>query len=153
MNIADIITSDRISRGAQVSSKKRALEALSELLVKDLPTLTPGEVFDCLLARERLGSTAIGNGVAIPHGRLKNQEQSIGAFIKLDEGIDFDAADGGPVTLLCALLVPDSSSEEHLQILALLAEMFSDVKLCEALRAAGTESEIYGLLTHWHALA
>ncbi len=149
MNIADIITPERIGQGVRSGSKKRVLELLSELIVSDLPTLAESEVFESLIARERLGSTAIGHGVAIPHGRMKsNGERSIGAFMQLEEGIDFDAADDQPVNLLFALLVPKDSTDEHLEILSKLAEMFSDEEFCDKLRAAKSKATLHDLLTH-----
>ncbi len=92
MHISDFITVDRIACSPQASSKKRGLELLSELLVKGDPALAETEVFDCLLARERLGSTSIGHGVAIPHGRLANLEHTIAAFIRLEPGVGLRAA-------------------------------------------------------------
>ncbi len=147
MHISDFITVDRIACSPQASSKKRGLELLSELLVKGDPALAETEVFDCLLARERLGSTSIGHGVAIPHGRLANLEHTIAAFIRLEPGVDFDAMDGEAVDLLFAVAVPAESSEEHLQLLAALANLFADASLRERLRAAPTAEELHRLLT------
>ena len=127
MNISDIISPDRVVCDIDASSKKRALEQLSDMIATDsTPSLLPQDVVDSLIARERLGSTGIGYGVAIPHGRVKNTDHAIAAFARLHEGIDFDAADNQTVDLLFALLVPEDSTNEHLQLLAQLAEMFSD---------------------------
>lgn len=147
MNIATILTAERVARGDASPSKKRALETLSALLCKHSPGLAPGEVLDSLLARERLGSTGLGHGVAIPHGRLKHHTQCVGAFLHLNAAIEYDAADGEPVDLLFGLMVPEDSTDEHLQILAKLAEMFSDESFCAKLRASGDAAEIFDLLT------
>lgn len=149
MNVADLLAIERIACGVECGSKKRVLEKISELAVTALPGLTATEAFDSLLGRERLGSTGIGHGVAIPHGRLKGIDSSVGAFMQLVNGIDFDAIDGKQVDLLFALLVPEQSTEEHLQILSGLAEMFNDEEFCERLRAANTSETVLSLLRTW----
>jgi len=106
-------------------------------------------VFESLLARERLGGTGVGYGVAIPHGRLKSSDHTVGAFIKLQNGVDFDSADRQPVDLLFALLVPEKSNEEHLQILAALAKLFSDESLRTQLRDADNIEKIHQLILDW----
>ena len=147
MHIADFISPERVIRKSKVSSKKRALEEVSGLIAGAQADLVELEIFDCLLARERLGSTGIGHGVAIPHGRLKSVTHPIGAFAVLEKGVDFDAMDGAPVDLVCALVVPVESTEEHLQILASLAALFSDERLRENMRRAASAEEVYTLLT------
>lgn len=149
MQLSDLISPDRIRCNLEAQSKKRALEQLSELISRDQDTITSGQVFDSLLARERLGVTGVGHGVAIPHGRLRNSHQTLGAFIKLAHGVDYDAADKEPVDLLFALLVPEESTEEHLQILAQLAAMFGDTDMREKLRHAETTADIHRLLLDW----
>lgn len=151
MRLSDIITPDRVVCGPTANSKKRALEQLSELIASAQADLTGTEVFDSLLARERLGGTGVGHGVAIPHGRLNRSERAIGAFIKLAQGVDFDTGDDEPVDLLFALIVPGESTEEHLQILALLATMFSDERLRREIRAADSNLRLYELLMDWQA--
>jgi PTS system nitrogen regulatory IIA component len=146
MRISDIITPDRVRCGVEANSKKRALEVLSAQIALADPVLTPRAVFDCLLTRERLGSTGLGSGVAIPHGRLPNLLQAIGAFIRLKEPVNFDALDNEPVDLLFGLLVPAESTDEHLQMLSLLAEGFSDESLRHQLRSAEASSETAFLL-------
>lgn len=147
MNIATILTVERVACGDASPSKKRVLETLSELIRKNSPELAQTEVLDSLLSRERLGSTGLGHGVAIPHGRLKHHTQCVGAFLQLSQPIDYDAPDGQPVDLLFGLMVPEDSTAEHLQILARLAEMFSDAAFCAKLRACTDAAEIYALLT------
>jgi len=152
IKIAELLPEQRILVSSNVTSKKRVLELLSECVAVNLSELTTVEIFDCLVNRERLGSTGLGHGVAIPHGRLKNVSQPIAAFLKLQEGVDYDAIDSQAVDLFCALLVPAESTDEHLQILALLAEMFSDNELCTQIRAAKSNTEIHTLLMNWRPL-
>ena len=149
MQLSELISPERIRCNLDAQSKKRALEQLSELISQDQDTITSTQVFDSLLARERLGVTGVGHGVAIPHGRLRNSEKVLGAFIKLARGIDYDAADKQPVDLLFALLVPEESTDEHLQLLAQLAGMFSDEGFREKLRHAETTADIHDLLLEW----
>jgi PTS system nitrogen regulatory IIA component len=150
MNISDIISPDRVVCDLDVSSKKRVLEQLSDMLASNSSaSLISQDVVDSLLARERLGSTGIGYGVAIPHGRVKNTDHAIAAFAQLHEGVDFDATDNQAVDLLFALLVPEESTEEHLQLLAQLAEMFSDEEFRAQLRATKDSQAIYNLLSNW----
>lgn len=150
MQLSDIITPERVAAQVHVTSKKRVLETISHIIANNSATsLSATEIFDSLIARERLGTTAIDNGVAIPHGRLKNNAQTIGAFVQLSEGIDCDALDRKDVQLLFALLVPEESTEEHLQLLARLAQMFSDAQLREQLRTASDSQALYELLIAW----
>jgi len=150
MNISDIISPERVICDVDVSSKKKVLEQLSDILASNSgSSLASQDVVDSLIARERLGSTGIGYGVAIPHGRIKNTDHAIAAFVQLHEGIDFDAADHQNVDLLFALLVPEESTSEHLQLLAQLAEMFSDEDFREKLRATKDREAIYNLLSTW----
>jgi len=151
MQLTDIIVPERVAYDVSANSKKRALEMLGELIAQGQSGITGAEVFESLLARERLGGTGVGHGVAIPHGRLGQGERAIGAFIKLTEGIDFDASDDEPVDLLFALIVPAESTEEHLQVLALLATMFSDEDLRRRARAADSSNGLYELLVDWQA--
>jgi PTS system nitrogen regulatory IIA component len=149
MQVTDLISPDRIACGVDAQSKKRALETLSDLIAKDRQQISSHDVFDSLLARERLGATGVGHGVAIPHGRLRKSEQTIGALIRLKDGIDFGALDNEPVDLLFALLVPEESTEEHLQILSSLATLFSDAAFREKVRNAKTPEDMYKILTDW----
>ncbi len=150
MKISDILSPERIANQADAASKKRALELLSSKLAEGQNELSSTQIFDSLLARERLSSTGLGKGVALPHGRAKNIDRTICAFVRLREGIDFDSVDQQPVDLLCGLLVPEESTEEHLQILATLAEMLRDEAFCKKLREASSEQELYHLLTRYH---
>jgi PTS system nitrogen regulatory IIA component len=142
MRIADLLTPERIVFEVNVSSKKRAMEVLSKQLASATTELTTADVLNRLIARERLGSTGFGHGVAIPHSRMDNIENAIGAVLKLQQGIDFDAADQQPVDFLFALLVPEASTEEHLELLSQLAEMFSEETIRTQLRTAKNAKEL-----------
>ncbi len=147
--LKELFRPERVASRGNISSKKRALELISELMVAGETELARAEAFTSLVERERLGSTGLGHGVAIPHGRLKSIDHAICAFLRLGEGIDFDAADGRPVDMICGLLVPEQSTGDHLNILATLAEMFSDADFCARMREAKNGGEIYQLLVSW----
>jgi len=149
MQLTDILSLSRIICDGQASSKKRVLEQFSDLIANDQTSLNRADIYDSLLSRERLGSTGLGHGIAIPHGRIGNSNRAIGAFIKLREGIDYEAVDHQPVDLLFALLVPEKSTEEHLQLLAMLAEMFSNAEVVSKLRDAHTSAQLYDAILEW----
>ena len=151
MNISELVTPERVVCSDEISSKKRALELLGELIAQAQPDIDTDAVFDTLLSRERLGSTGLGNGVALPHGRLAQSDHAIGAFIKLEQGIDFDAIDQQPVSLVFALLVPEHFTDEHLKILAYLADMFSNSDFCTRLRNADSDQSLYQHLISWQS--
>ena len=153
MQLAELLTVERIAQADEAGSKKRVLETLSKLIASGQQNLTPEEIFESLISRERLGSTGLGHGVAIPHGRVKSSDETIGAFLQLQEGIDFDAIDNEPVDLMFALLVPEHSTEEHLQLLAKLAGMFSNPELRDRLRAANSSDALYTILNEWQSEA
>jgi PTS system nitrogen regulatory IIA component len=151
MELQDIIDPERIAYDIDVSSKKRALETISDFLVKGggSENLIPHDVCESLIAREKLGSTGIGCGVAIPHGRVKNSDKTLAAFIRLHKGVDYDAIDNQAVDLIFALLVPEHSTEEHLKILAEIAEMFSNETFRNRLREADNPQALWTLLRNW----
>lgn len=140
MKIDKILTQNRTLVISEGKSKKRLLEKASQLLARMFPELDSTELFEGLIARERLGSTAIGNGVAIPHCRVTHCREIIGLLVLLDEGVEFDAIDEHKVDLLFILLVPMESTHEHLETLALLSNLFSSADYCAKLRSA-TDSE------------
>ncbi|RJS92249.1 PTS sugar transporter subunit IIA [Salinisphaera sp. Q1T1-3] len=149
MNIADIVAADRVRIVPDVQSKKRALEQLAEILADGTPYLTAADVFNGLIGREKIGTTAVGDGVAIPHARLKGIDDAIGAFIQLPQGVDFEAADEAPVDLIFGLLVPESATDEHLKLLRALAEIFSADEIVADLREAGDDAALHrALLAH-----
>jgi len=151
MNITDLLMPDRVSCRDDLGSKKRLLEYVSELLAGSSAELTQNEIFDALINRERLGSTGLGKGVAIPHGRIASLERPVCAFVKLATPVDFDATDGQAVDLIFTLLVPENSTEEHLQVLSTIAEIFSNAGISMALRQCDTDSCLLEQLCQWEA--
>jgi len=131
-----------------VSSKKRVFEQVG-LLFENNHQIARSQVFDSLFAREKLGSTGLGQGVAIPHGRIKGLKEALGALVRMKAGIPFDAPDGQPVALIFVLLVPDRATDVHLQILSELAQMFSDKAFRERLLSAPGASELHQLINQW----
>jgi PTS system nitrogen regulatory IIA component len=140
------IAVERVATRVEIGSKKRLLEVLGELLARNDLTLSPEGVFGHLLERERLGSTGLGHGIALPHARMKGVTEAIGAFVQIGTGIDFDAVDDEPVDLAFAMLVPEAASEMHLQLLSTLAAIFSDAATREALRRADSPEDVIELL-------
>lgn len=149
MLVKQIITPETVICGVETSSKKRALELVSDVLSQNQPELNAQDIFESFIMREKLGSTALGHGVALPHGRLKQTTQTKGAFLLLDKGVDFDADDKIPVDIIFAMLVPEQSTEEHLKLLAQLAEMFSNEHFRDKLRTTNDSNTIYELITNW----
>jgi nitrogen PTS system EIIA component len=149
MNLETLVSPESVVYCADVSSKKRALEILAELLATQTEAQDPLAVFQLLTEREKLGSTSLGHGVALPHARTSMCTNAIGAFIKLDKGIDFDSPDRQATDLLFALMVPEHYTDEHLKILAGLAGLFSDSKFCQNLRSSTASTELYKRLTTW----
>lgn len=143
MRIADILSLEHIHPKLHASSKKDALEQISSFIANHEPNLCANEIFDGLISRERLGSTALGHGIAIPHARLKTIKKTLAAFIKLEKPIDFDAIDQQPIDLIFTLLVPEESTQEHLEILAKLAEAFSQENFLQALRTCSSKEELF----------
>jgi PTS system nitrogen regulatory IIA component len=143
---------DRIWTGADVTSKKRLLQMLAELLAEGDAALTKEAIFERLTERERLGSTGLGHGIALPHSRMEEVPEARCAFMQLRQGIDYDAIDNRPVDLALALLVPADANETHLQLLSALAAMFSDEGLRDKLRTARSAQEILTLIQTWEAL-
>lgn len=141
-----ILEAGRISIADPASSKKRILEQAARLLAGSAEEPDAEQIFERLLERERLGSTGLAGGVALPHARMPGLEESRGAFLQLANAVEFDALDGNPVDLVFALLVPENANEEHLQLLARLAAMFNEEELRERLRKAGTD-EALAILT------
>jgi len=141
-----ILETGSISIADPASSKKRILEQAARLLAGSAEEPDAEQIFERLLERERLGSTGLAGGVALPHARMPGLEESRGAFLQLANAVEFDALDGNPVDLVFALLVPENANEEHLQLLARLAAMFNEEELRERLRKAGTD-EALAILT------
>jgi len=149
-SLSSLIVPERVSLLPRLGSKKRVFEYLGQRLA--VPGEGPGatEIFDRLLERERLGSTGLGHGVALPHGRLEGLERPRAAFLRLLTPVEYDgAADGQAVDLIMALLFPANGRDEHLEVLAAAARMFSDDALCARLRAAVTAEALYRALVDW----
>jgi len=155
MNIFGLLNQERTRARMEAGSKKKSLQYLSEILSQSLPALSADHIFDHLIARERLGSTGLGAGVALPHSRLADIEQPIGALITLTRPVDFDSPDDQPVDIIFCLVVPDTADEEHLKLLSQLAELFTADNMCDQLRATDDPAEILNLIHHWqqHAAA
>ncbi|AWK80926.1 TPA: PTS IIA-like nitrogen regulatory protein PtsN [Photobacterium damselae] len=147
MQLSNVLSIDCTKSAVSCSSKKRALEIISEIAAEHLDQ-NPQPLFDCMLNREKMGTTGIGNGIAIPHGRINNSDKAIAVFIQSQEPIEFDAIDNQPVDLLFALLVPENQCSEHLKTLSAIAEKLSDKQLCKQLRCAQSDEELYQLITH-----
>lgn len=130
------------------TSKKRLFEQAGQLF-QSSHDVSAGEVFDSLFSREKLGSTALGYGIAIPHGRIKHLKETACAFIRLKTPTEFDAPDGQPVDLVFILLAPAAATDIHLQILGELAAMFSDEDFRAKLRGAADAAELHRLITEW----
>ncbi len=143
MHISDILTPERTFHSAYGQSKKRIFEFLASELVEDSKPAHMQRILDAFMARERLGSTGLGQGIAIPHCRLDSCTQCKGALLTLAQGIEFDAPDKQPVDLLFVLLVPGEATDEHLQILAELAKRFSNPGYCESLRNSEDAKALY----------
>ncbi len=143
MDITSILVPERTVSGLAASSKKRAIELASEHIVSTLPHLDIGTVYRALIEREKLGTTAIGEGVAIPHCRIRNSESIIGGLFVLNEAVDFAAYDDEPVSILFFLLVPEDEESEHLKTLAMLAERFSSKDYRASLLAARDSEALF----------
>ena len=139
--ITQLLSSENIVLDLDASSKKRVFEQVG-LLFENNQGIARSTVFDSLFAREKLGSTGLGQGIAIPHGRIKGLKHASGAFLRLTTPVPFDSPDGMPVSLLFVLLVPEQATEHHLQILSELAERFSDRDCREALCTADSVDTI-----------
>lgn len=131
---------------ATPGSKKKVLELISDLAAAQYPTLSSQAIFESLVAREKMGSTGIGNGIAIPHGRLTDITQPIAILIKCEEPIAFDAIDKQPVDILFALLVPADQCQQHLSTLSSMAEKLSDKQVLKQLRKTHDETELYQVI-------
>jgi PTS system nitrogen regulatory IIA component len=154
MNLDTLISSNAVIINAEIKSKKRALELLAEHLAREANQASTEstdalKIFQLLTEREKLGSTGMGHGVALPHTRTSLTEKAVGAFLKLNKGIDFDSPDQQPTDLIFALMVPEHYTDEHLKILAYLATLFNDEDFCKTIRNTGNNKEMYNHLISW----
>ena len=147
LQLSSVLNQECTRSAVHCQSKKRALEIISELAAKQL-SLPPQVVFEAILTRETMGSTGIGNGIAIPHGKLEEDTlRAVGVFVQLETPIAFDAIDNQPVDLLFALLVPADQTKTHLHTLSLVAKRLADKTICRRLRAAQSDEELYQIIT------
>jgi PTS system nitrogen regulatory IIA component len=152
MEIRDILQPEAVLCGLKVSSKKQALQELSRHAA-GITGVSEKRIFETLLERERLGTTGVGNGIAIPHGKLAELNRLYGVFARLDRAIDFDAIDEQPVDLVFLLLAPEGAGADHLKALARVSRLLRDSATCEKLRGAKTADGLYLLLTQSEAQA
>ena len=146
--IAKLLPPSNIALDLDLTSKKRLFEQAG-LLFENNQGIARSKVFDSLFARERLGSTGLGQGIAIPHGRIKGLKEAVGAFVRLVTPVPFDAPDGNPVSLVFVLLVPEQATERHLQILSELAQMLGDRDLRSRLVGESDATLLHQAITLW----
>jgi|TARA_B110000902_G_scaffold267307_1_gene360208 PTS system nitrogen regulatory IIA component len=145
MQLQVLLSPARTLFGAAGSSKKRVIESAANFLAAQNKSLNADKLFRNIIEREQLGSTAIGEGMAIPHCRMKNCSRALGALIKLDNPVDFEAIDQQPVDILFVLLVPEEEHDQHLKILAEIAGLFSKAEFRDEIRASANSQEMYDI--------
>ncbi len=150
--VSRLLPQSHVVLGLDAGSKKRLFEHIG-LLFENSRQIPRLRVFDALFDREKLGSTGLGYGVAIPHGRIKTIKEPVCAFVRTAAPIPFEAPDGAPVSLVFAMLVPEHATEAHLELLSELAQMFSDARLRDALASAGDAATAHRLITEWSPYA
>ena len=146
MKISDLVGPDAVIPNMRVASKKQALQELANK-ASEIVHIDAREIFDTLLERERLGTTGVGQGIAIPHGKLAKIDGLYGVFARLDTPIDFESIDDQPVDLLFLLLAPEDAGADHLKALAKVSRLLRDQSMCEKLRGSDGRDAIYALLT------
>ena len=146
IRLEQILTPSRCQVNALGGSKKRVLEQIAALIVNSCPELDEDLLYENLIARERLGSTGIGDGIAIPHCRMEGCTVPISALLQLETAVDFDAIDGEPVDLFFVLLVPDDATDQHLELLRQVAQLLNQADVCEQLRNAQTNESLYQIV-------
>ena len=150
--VSRLLPLNHVVLGLDAGSKKRLFEQVG-LLFENTRQIPRARVFDSLFDREKLGSTGLGYGVAIPHGRVKTIREPVCAFVRTAAPIAFESPDGGPVSLVFAMLVPEHATEAHLELLSELAQMFSDPQLREALATTDDVQAAHRLITEWSPYA
>ncbi len=146
MEICDLIFPEAVVAKLHVTSKKQALQELAKRAA-ELTGQPERSIFEVLIERERLGTTGMGNGIAIPHGKLPGLDRLYALFARLDKPIDFDAIDEQPVDLICLLLAPESAGADHLKALARVSRLLRDGAICDKLRGTDKQDALYALLT------
>ena len=145
MTISALLTTDRIFVNTDIKSKKKLLEFIASQASSQLD-LAETTLYCNLLDRERLGSTGLGRGFAVPHARLADLDSAFGVFIRLNQAINFEAPDNLPVDLVFAIIIPEQATDQHLQILSALAKIFSQADVCESIRLAASSEDIVKLI-------
>ena len=145
MTISALLSPERIFINTEITSKKKLLEFIANR-ASDQLELAEATLYANLLDRERLGSTGLGKGFAVPHARLADLDKAIGLFIKLEQAINFEAPDNQPVDLVFAIIIPEQATDQHLQTLSALAKVFSQAEVCEAIRNADSSEEVVKLI-------
>lgn len=146
MELAELIPADGVIANLRVGSKKQALQELARRAA-DVTGQPERAIFDVLVERERLGTTGVGGGIAIPHGKLADLDRMYGLFARAEKPIDFDALDDQPVDLICLLLAPETAGADHLKALAKVSRLLRDRAVCEKLRGADSADALYAVLT------
>ncbi len=141
MTISALLSPQRIFLDTEITSKKKLLQLIANI-VADQTQLSESSIFSSLLNRERLGSTGLGEGFAVPHARLNDLDQTLACFFRLKEAVNFEAPDNKPVDLVFTIIIPEEATEEHLMILSSLASIFSRAEVCDAIRNAASRDEI-----------
>jgi len=141
MTISALLSPQSIFIDTEITSKKKLLQLIANIAA-DRTQLPESVIYTNLLNRERLGSTGLGHGFAVPHARLENLDQTLGFFFRLNEPVNFESPDNIPVDLVFTIIIPEEATEEHLIILSSLAGIFSRPEICEAIRAAASRDEI-----------
>lgn len=147
MQLREILSLDCTKSAVQCTSKKRALEMISELVAQHTGQSST-ELFECMLSREKMGSTGIGNGIAIPHARMQSSDKAIAVLLQCESPVEFDSIDNRPVDLLFALLVPDEQCKEHLKTLSSMAERLNNKQVLKQLRNAQSDQELYDIMVN-----
>ncbi len=145
MHLEDILSPSRCRSKVEGVSKKRVLNTLSDIIAEEIEGVEGDDVFSALMGREQLGTTGLGNGIAIPHCRLAQCDRVIGALISLESPIDYDSLDGEPVDLVFALVVPEHGDDEHVKALGEIANLFLDEDLCFTLRHTHDDEDLYNV--------
>lgn len=145
MKITDILSPESTFSNLALSSKKKVLEKVSQVMAEAINGQVQ-EIYESLLSREKLGSTALGNGVAIPHGRFSQGDESVAVLILLEEPIDYDSPDNQPVDIIFAIMVPEDAKTEHLKYLAQIANLLSESSLVSQIRHSHCDQALYEII-------
>ncbi len=146
MKLSEILTLECTACSVEASSKKRILEKICQLASQQITDIEHGELFDSLLDRERMGSTGIGNGIAIPHGRLPNNSKAVAVLVTTKETIDFDAIDNRDVDVFISLFVPEDSCQKHLETLQNIAQLFSNKSVIKQVRKCTSSQDLFNII-------